>query len=209
MAEARPTHVVHLAGQASAAISYQRPVETYRINAVGTWTLLEAVRRGSPAARVLVVGTGEVYGPQPEGSRVAENAPFRPVSPYALSKAAADALSDAFARRHGLAVIRTRSSTGNPRTCRNPQMPHISLAVPLVPRRPGTDPHDFTVWFAKPSKRRRSRPPFLEDLVQGGLERDRRPPPGIGRDRLGVAHQPGQVGGAHPRRVELDRDRDP
>jgi len=109
VAATRPTHVVHLAGQASAALSYQRPVETYRVNAIGTWMLLEAVHRHAPEARVLVVGSGEVYGPQPEGSRVAEDAPFRPVSPYALSKAAADALSDALARRHGLAVIRTRS----------------------------------------------------------------------------------------------------
>lgn len=109
IAAVAPTHVVHLAGQASAALSYQRPVETYRVNAIGTWTVLEAVRRERAGARVLVVGSGEVYGPQPEGSRVAEDAPFRPVSPYALSKAAADALSDAFARRHGMEVIRTRS----------------------------------------------------------------------------------------------------
>src|SRR5262245_54928318 len=109
VAATRPTHVVHLAGQASAAVSYQKPVETYRVNAIGTWTLLDAVRRNAAEARVLVVGSGEVYGPQPEGSRVAERAPFRPVSPYALSKAAADALSEAFSKRHGLAVVRTRS----------------------------------------------------------------------------------------------------
>jgi len=109
VAAARPTHVVHLAGQASAATSYREPVETYRTNAIGTWTLLDAVRCHAPAARVLVIGSGEVYGPQPAGTRVAEDAPFRPVSPYALSKAAADALSEAFARRHGLTVLRTRS----------------------------------------------------------------------------------------------------
>lgn len=109
VATSRPDAVIHLAGQSSAAVSFEQPVETYRTNANGTWTLLEAVRQHAPRARVLVVGSGEVYGPQPEGSRVAEGAPFRPVSPYALSKAAADALSDAFARRHGLAVIRTRS----------------------------------------------------------------------------------------------------
>lgn len=109
VAASRPDAVIHLAGQSSAAVSFEQPVETYRTNAIGTWTLLEAVRQHAPRARVLVVGSGEVYGPQPEGSRVAEDAPFRPISPYALSKAAADALSDAFARRHGLEVIRTRS----------------------------------------------------------------------------------------------------
>lgn len=105
----RPDAVVHLAGQSSAALSFEQPAETYRTNALGTWTLLEAVRRHAPGARVVIVGSGEAYGPQEDGSRVAEDAPFRPVSPYALSKAAADSLSDAFAKRHGLRVIRTRS----------------------------------------------------------------------------------------------------
>jgi GDP-4-dehydro-6-deoxy-D-mannose reductase len=109
VAASRPDAVIHLAGQSSPAVSFEQPVQTYRTNAMGTWTLLEAVRQHAPRARVLVVGSADVYGPQPEGSRVAEDAPLRPISPYGLSKAAADALSDAFGRRHGLAVIRTRS----------------------------------------------------------------------------------------------------
>jgi GDP-4-dehydro-6-deoxy-D-mannose reductase len=79
------------------------------VNALGTWNVLEAVRAAAPRARVLVVGTGEAYGPQPEGSRVAEDVPFQPISPYGLSKAAADALAAAHARYYGLDVVRTRS----------------------------------------------------------------------------------------------------
>ena len=109
IAEAAPTGIVHLAAQSSGAESFARPVETYRSNALGTLALLEAVRRAAPRARVLVVGTGEVYGPQPAGSRVPENAPFRPVSPYALSKAAADAIAETCARLWNLDVVRTRS----------------------------------------------------------------------------------------------------
>ena len=109
IASARPAAVVHLAGQSSAARSFEIPEETFAINALGTWNLLHAVQRAAPKARVLVVGTSEVYGPQPEGARVSESAPFRPVSPYALSKAAADAFAEVFARQHQLDVIRTRS----------------------------------------------------------------------------------------------------
>src|SRR6185369_17985723 len=64
IAESRPDAIVHLAAQSSGAVSFERPVETYSVNAMGTLALLEAVRRAAPAARVLVVGTGEVYGPQ-------------------------------------------------------------------------------------------------------------------------------------------------
>ena len=106
--EAQPTAIVHLAGQSSAGLSFEHPIETFRANALGTYTLLETLRTAAPGARILVVGTGEAYGPQPEGSRVAEDAPFRPVSPYALSKAAADSIA-AFAAARGQAVVRTRS----------------------------------------------------------------------------------------------------
>jgi GDP-4-dehydro-6-deoxy-D-mannose reductase len=104
----RPACVVHLAGQASAGRSFEQPVETFRANTLGTWHLLHGVRAAAPQARVLVVGSGEVYGPQPPGTRVPEQAPFRPVSPYALSKAAADAFAEN-AARDGLDVVRTRS----------------------------------------------------------------------------------------------------
>lgn len=104
----RPDFVVHLAGQASAGRSFEEPSETFEINALGTWELLESVARRAPRARVLVVGTGEIYGSQPEGSRAHESTPPRPVSPYASSKAAADAFAEVAARR-GLDVVRTRS----------------------------------------------------------------------------------------------------
>ncbi|HEY2956112.1 MAG TPA: GDP-mannose 4,6-dehydratase [Candidatus Eisenbacteria bacterium] len=109
IAAARPDAIVHLAGQSSAALSFEDPVATFQVNALGTWHLLEAVRRAAPRARVLVVGTSEAYGPRPEGTRVAEDAPFMPVSPYALSKAAADALAEVAHRTWGTDVVRTRS----------------------------------------------------------------------------------------------------
>ena len=108
VAAAAPEFVVHLAGQPSAGRSFEQPVETFRINALGTWLLLRAVRQRAPAARVLVIGSGDCYGAQVEGTRVAEDAPFWPSSPYALSKAAADAFAE-IAACDGLDVVRTRS----------------------------------------------------------------------------------------------------
>ena len=100
--------VVHLAGQSSAARSFEAPEETFRANVSGTWSLLEAVRLERPAARVLTVGTSEVYGPIAPGTRAIEDAPFAPVSPYALSKAAAEEVARAYADAHGLDVVMAR-----------------------------------------------------------------------------------------------------
>jgi GDP-4-dehydro-6-deoxy-D-mannose reductase len=109
VAWSEPGAIVHLAGQSSAGKSFEDPVGTFRANVVGTWNLLEAVRSAAPKARVLLIGSGESYGPQPEGSRVSEDAPFQPVSPYAFSKAAADAMAELYGATHGLDIVRTRS----------------------------------------------------------------------------------------------------
>jgi GDP-4-dehydro-6-deoxy-D-mannose reductase len=109
IAAAAPDAVVHLAGQSSAAASFEDPTGTFRTNVLGTASVLDAVRRAAPRARVLVVGTSESYGPQAPGSRVREDSPLRPVSPYALSKAAAEAVAEFHARVHGLDVVCTRS----------------------------------------------------------------------------------------------------
>ncbi|MFN8587561.1 MAG: GDP-mannose 4,6-dehydratase [Candidatus Eisenbacteria bacterium] len=108
LSAASPVAVVHLAGQSSAARSFEAPEETFHANVAGTWALLEAVRDTAREARVLVVGTSEVYGPCEPPARVDEFAPFRPVSPYALSKAAADQLAASFGASFGLDVVRAR-----------------------------------------------------------------------------------------------------
>jgi GDP-4-dehydro-6-deoxy-D-mannose reductase len=112
--------VVHLAGQSSAARSFEAPEETFRANVSGTWCLLEAVRGFAPGARVLVASTSEVYGPIAPGTRAGEDTPFAPVSPYALSKAAAEELARAYGDAHQLDVVRARAfgHTGPGQTAR-------------------------------------------------------------------------------------------
>jgi len=106
--DAAPTVVFHLAARASVAESWERPDEALSANVATTLSLLEAVRVEAPSARVVVVGSGEEYGP-PDRLPVAEDAALRPQNPYAVSKAAADLLAGMYADAHGLAVVRTRS----------------------------------------------------------------------------------------------------
>jgi GDP-4-dehydro-6-deoxy-D-mannose reductase len=99
--------VVHLAAGSSVSESWTDPAEAWRVNTLGTVNVLEAVRRRTPTARVLVVSTGEVYGraervPTPEAARIA------PVSPYAASKAAAE-IAAGQARQAGLDVVVARA----------------------------------------------------------------------------------------------------
>lgn len=104
---ARPDAIVHLAALASVAASLDAPARTARVNTLGTLHVLRAVQRRAPAARVLLVGSGEVYGAAAEGSAFDERAALAPGTPYARAKAAADRLGAVFAAR-GLDVVRAR-----------------------------------------------------------------------------------------------------
>lgn len=108
VAELSPDVVFHLAAQSSVALSFREPELTYRVNYVGTRSVLEAVRRSAPSARVILVSTADVYGSAAPGAEpFDESSPLRPRSPYSRSKAAADLLGGTFAER-GLDVVRVR-----------------------------------------------------------------------------------------------------
>jgi GDP-4-dehydro-6-deoxy-D-mannose reductase len=108
VADAQPARVFHLAALASVGQSWRAPWEVLSANLEMTANLLEAVRQKAPEAAVVLVSSGEVYGP-PERLPVDESAPLRPQNPYAVSKAACDLLGGQYADAHGLRVVRMRA----------------------------------------------------------------------------------------------------
>jgi nucleoside-diphosphate-sugar epimerase len=109
VAREHPDAVVHLAAVSSVAAARSDPGLAFRVNYSGACNLLAAVSRHAPRARVLLVGSGELYGHLPDGAPpFDERAPLRPASAYARSKAAADLLGAAWAAR-GLDVVRVRA----------------------------------------------------------------------------------------------------
>ena len=106
-ARAQPDVIYHLAGLTHVGRSWEAPAETFRVNALGTLVLLEVARKLEPRPRVIVVSSAEVYGIT--GSvPVTEDAPLRPVTPYAASKVAAEYLGLQAFLGHGLEVVRVR-----------------------------------------------------------------------------------------------------
>ncbi len=114
-----PDAVLHLAAESHVDRSIENPLAFLQTNVMGTAVLLDAALthwRGLPAAarerfRFLDVSTDEVYGTlAPEEPAFHEATPFRPNSPYAASKAAADHMARAWARTYGLPVMVSHSS---------------------------------------------------------------------------------------------------
>jgi dTDP-glucose 4,6-dehydratase len=114
-AEARPSSVYHLAAESHVDRSIDDPVPFLKTNVEGSAVLLSVARSyfdrldgdARSRFRFLQVSTDEVYGALGTSGCFDEGSPYRPNSPYAASKAAADHFARAFARTYDLPVLLT------------------------------------------------------------------------------------------------------
>lgn len=99
--------IYHLAGAAYVPPSIEDPAADLGNNAEVTIDLLEAVRRGSPGTAVVYTSSAAVYG-SPTMLPISEETPIAPVSPYGVSKYAAEQYVTLYARLHGLRTATLR-----------------------------------------------------------------------------------------------------
>ena len=98
---AAPDEIYHLAAQSVVHASWNNPVQTAELTAVGALRLLEAARAESPAARILMASSSEVFG-RPAESPQSESTPMVPRSPYGAAKVFAFHLTAIYREAHGL-----------------------------------------------------------------------------------------------------------
>ena len=109
MQEVRPDAVFHLAAHANVRASFQTPSAVLNNNIIGTSNLFEAIRLAQLDPIVQLCSTSEVYGQvDPKDVPIKEDAPLRPVSPYAVSKTAQDLLGWSYFISYKMKIIRTR-----------------------------------------------------------------------------------------------------
>ena len=96
--------VVHFAAETHVDNALADPAPFLQANVIGTFTILEAVRRHG--VRLHHVSTDEVYGDLAldDAQRFTESTPYNPASPYASTKAASDMLVRAWVRSYGVAA---------------------------------------------------------------------------------------------------------
>lgn len=80
-----PDEIYNLAAQSFVTTSWETPLSTADINAIGVTNLLEAVRLIKPETRVYQASTSEMFG-KVQTVPQNENTPFYPRSPYGVSK---------------------------------------------------------------------------------------------------------------------------
>lgn len=117
-------HVVfHMAAQVAFKCSVENPRLDFEVNALGTFNLLEAIRRHSPNALFVYASTNQVYGETTSEaveeyetrydfvnltSGVPETYPLDFLSPYGCSKGAGDMYAQDYARVYGLKTVVAR-----------------------------------------------------------------------------------------------------
>jgi dTDP-glucose 4,6-dehydratase len=94
--------VIHYAAESHNDNSLQNPRPFLDTNIVGTYTLLEAVRKHGK--RLHHISTDEVYGDLEldDPHKFTENTPYHPSSPYSSTKASSDLLVRAWVRSFGV-----------------------------------------------------------------------------------------------------------
>ena len=124
--EVKPDYVFHLAGQVAMTTSINNPRLDFEVNALGTFNLIDAIRKYSPKSIVLYSSTNKVYGDfeyltfdetdtryvcreYPKGFPETISLDFH--SPYGCSKGAADQYLLDYHRIFGLRTIVFRHSS--------------------------------------------------------------------------------------------------
>ena len=83
--EHKPGEVYNLAAQSFVGTSWQQPILTSNVTAIGALNLLEAIRLVDPSIKFYQASTSEMFGKIKETVQC-ETTPFHPRSPYGVSK---------------------------------------------------------------------------------------------------------------------------
>lgn len=103
----RPDLILHFAGSGYVPTSVERPYFDFSANLHATIRLLDLVRKYCPGAAFIYASSAAVYG-EPLFNPTDENCPTNPISPYGVSKLAAERYVSVYARLYGLRAASMR-----------------------------------------------------------------------------------------------------
>ena len=99
--EVKPDEIYNLAAQSFVRMSWNQPLLTTQVTAIGTANMLEAVRIACPGVRYFQASSSEMFG-RTGGGRQNEATAFHPSSPYASAKVFAHCLTVNYRESFGL-----------------------------------------------------------------------------------------------------------
>lgn len=94
----KPKFVFHLAAQSLVRFSYEKPVETFQTNVIGTLNILETIRKIPTVKSCIIMTSDKCYENRDWIYPYRENDPLGGSDPYSASKAAAELVTSAYRR---------------------------------------------------------------------------------------------------------------
>ena len=99
----KPTEIYNLAAQSSVSFSFKEPKETFHFNTMSVYNFLEAIREINPNIKFYQASSSEMFG-KVNKLPITEQSILHPLSPYAISKAAAHFTCVNYRESYGLKV---------------------------------------------------------------------------------------------------------
>ena len=99
--------VFHLAAISHVGRSIENPRRTFEANTIGTFNVLESVRKSDSVEKFVFVSTAHVYG-IPQYLPIDEGHPTYPREPYSASKLAAEEFTLAYGKSYGIPMCIAR-----------------------------------------------------------------------------------------------------
>lgn len=105
-----PDYIFHLAAQSSVSVSWKNPGLTVDVNVNGAINVLEALRGLGYKPRMIMIGSGEEYGPVDCLEHgIQEDSRLNPANIYAATKACQNMIGRIYAEAYGLEVMMVRA----------------------------------------------------------------------------------------------------
>ena len=131
---ARPDEVYNLASVSFVPASWEQPVLTAELAAVGVTALLEAIREVGSGTRFYQASSSEIFG-EPVESPQSEETPLSPLTPYGVAKAYAHFITRSYRRRYGLhasqGILYNHESPRRPLEFLPRKVAHAAAAISL------------------------------------------------------------------------------
>jgi GDPmannose 4,6-dehydratase len=113
-----PHEVYNLASVSFVPMSWEQPVVTAELAAVGATALLEAIREVDPVIRFYQASSSEIFG-EPVETPQTELTPLAPLTPYGVAKAYAHFITRSYRAGTGSTRVRGSSTTTSRRVGRS------------------------------------------------------------------------------------------
>jgi len=100
----QPDEIYNLAAQSHVAVSFKNPLYTTQTSTVGPLTLLEVVKNSEKEIKYYQASSSEMFGGV-DTSKLSENSPFTPKSPYAVGKLFAHEMTKVYRDSYNLFCV--------------------------------------------------------------------------------------------------------